>query len=90
MPFIPAKEDMAPENVMELCRVNLRESLKIYFKGKNAANRLEEAVSVATNSIGHMLTMRPVRKEALGVTIMTEAAASRKKDGSFHGKPRLK
>jgi hypothetical protein len=82
MPFIPAKEDMAPENVMELCRENLRESLKNYFKGKNAANRLEEAVRVATNSIGHMLTMRPVRKDPLGATIMTERASAVKKRGS--------
>lgn len=82
MPFIPAKEDMAPENVQELCRENLRESLKPYFKGKGAANRLEEAVQVATSSISHMLTMRPVRKEPLGATIMTESASAVKKRGS--------
>ncbi len=82
MPFIPPKEDMAPENVMELCRGVLRESLTPYFKGKNAASRLEEAVNTATNSIGHMLTMRPVRKEALGATVMTEGASAIKKRGS--------
>ena len=82
MPFIPAKKDMAPDNVMELCREVLRESLAPFFKGKNAANRLEEAVHAATNSVGHLLTLRPVRKEPLGATIMTEGASAVKKRGS--------
>jgi len=82
MPFIPSNKEMAPENVMELCRTALRESLAPYFKGKNAANRLEEAVQVATNSVGHMLTMRAVRKDPMGATIMTEGASAVKKRGS--------
>ena len=82
MPFIPAKQDMAPENIMELCRTNLRESLKPYFKGKGAASRLEEAIIVATNSIGHMLTMRKVRDKPLGATVMTEGASAVKRRGS--------
>lgn len=82
MPFIPAKGDSAPENVLELCRVNLRESLKPYFKGKGSASRLEEAVHTATNSIAHMLTTRDVRKNPIGVTIMTEGASAIKKPGS--------
>jgi len=73
---------MAPDNVMELCRQCLRESLSPYFKGKNSANRLEEAVAVATNSIGHMLTQRVVRKDPLGATVMTEGASAIKKRGS--------
>jgi len=73
---------MAPENVMELCRGNLREALRPYFKGKDAASRLEDAVAVATNSIGHMLTMRPVREGPVGATIMTERASAVKKPGS--------
>lgn len=88
MPFIPPQKDMAPENVLELCREQLRVSIKPYFKGKGAASRLEEAVCVATNSIAHMLTLRAVRKSPLGATIMTESAASRTKDGDFHSKPR--
>jgi len=89
MPFIPTKKDMAPENVLELCRENLRVSLAPYFKGKNAANRLEDAVHVATHSIAHMLTMRAVRNSPLGATVMTEAAATPRKDGEgYHGKPR--
>lgn len=82
MPFIPAKKDMAPEDVVELCRTHLRESLKPYFKGKAAASRLDEAVIVATNSIEHMLTMRTVRKQPLGATVMTERASAVKKRGS--------
>lgn len=82
MPFIPPNEDMAPENVMELCRQCLRESLTPYFKGKSASSRLEEAVQVATNSISHMLTQRAIRKDPLGATIMTEGASYTKKPGS--------
>ena len=82
MPFIPPNKDMAPENVMELCRQCLRESLAPYFKGKNASSRLEEAVMAATNSIGHMLTMRAVRKDPLGATVMTEGASHTKRPGS--------
>lgn len=89
MPFVAPKENMAPENVMELCRECLRESLSSYFKGKNAASRLEEAVHVATNSISHMLTVQSVRKSPLGATIMTEGAATPKKDGGYHEKPRI-
>ncbi len=89
MPFIPSNKDSAPENVLELCRGRLRESLLPYFKGKNANSKLEEAVNVATNSICHMLTTRDVRKNPLGATIMTEGAATPRKDGSgYHGKPR--
>ena len=89
MPFIPSKKDAAPENVLELCRGCLRESLAPFFKGKNAASRLEEAVHVGTSSISHMLTMRAVRSTPLGATTMTEAAATPKKDGSgYHGRPR--
>jgi len=89
MPFVPSKKDMAPENVLELCRANLRASLAPHFKGKGAAERLEEAVHVATNSISHMLTMRAVRKNPLGATIMTEGAATPRKSGEgYHSKPR--
>jgi len=90
MPFIPPKEDMAPENVMELCREVLRESLKPYFKGKHAGANLEQAVWTATSSIGHMLTTRAVRKNPLGVTIMTEGASMKRKSGEgYHDKPRV-
>lgn len=82
MPFIPPKQNQAPENVLELCRENLRVSLRPYFKGKAAQDKLEEAVNVATNSISHMLTMRAVRSSPLGATIMTERASAVKKPGS--------
>lgn len=83
MPFIPSNKDMAPDNVLELCRQCLRESLLPYFKGKNANDKLEAAVGVATNSIGHLLTQRPVRKDPLGATVMTEGASAIKKRGSI-------
>jgi hypothetical protein len=82
MSFIPAKKDLAPGNVEELCSANLTEALGPYFSGKKKEENLKLAVQACINSISHMLTMQDVRKSPLGATVMTESASAVKRRGS--------
>lgn len=62
-------------NGVEVVKQLLKESLTPFFKGR-AASKLDGAVDAAAESIAHLVTIREnVKKNKLGVTVMTENAS---------------
>lgn len=63
---------------VEMVKVILKESLAPYFKGR-AGPKLDNAATAAAESIAHLITTREdVKKNKLGVTVMTESASMNK------------
>ena len=70
-------------NAVEMASELLTEALRPHIKGKNAENRLTNAVADSINSIVHLITVRQdVKKNKLGATVMTEGASFYKGPGS--------
>ena len=82
MPFIPSNKDKPTQSVTDMATENVAAALAPFIKGKNVNLRLAEATAAVVSSIEHMLTMREVRQQPLGATVMTEGASARKEPGS--------
>jgi len=67
-------------DALQNARGLIKESLKPFFKGKTAEERLEKATAATLEAIGHLVTTRTdAPKNKLGVTVMTESASANKR-----------
>lgn len=67
-------------DALQNARGLLKESLRPFFKGKTAEERLEKATAAALESVSHLITTRAdAPKNKLGVTVMTESASANKR-----------
>lgn len=71
---------ISSRDALTSARHALKESLRPFFKGKNAEQRLEDAALAALQSIDHLITTQPeASNRKLGATVMTESASANKR-----------